>query len=173
MKDKLNNLEKLYEENSIHFYVRDIPSFYARCLAKYYDNDGRAGPQEFWSFSLVNLLLFCLLLWSEMPFCTRLAEILLYVTVTPFVALVIRRLHDLNLSGWWLWLPLVVLGGNFWLAQSSVCEAFVLTVIFLSLCFFGFLLYLSFVPGDATANRYGQAPVSSFFASENQGDETK
>ena len=69
------------------------------------------------------------------------------------IGLTVRRLHDLNLSGWWSLAPLAlfVLPLLSLLYPAASLLVFILCVI----AFLGFIVYLSFFPGKPTENKYG------------------
>ena len=62
--------------------------------------------------------------------------ILTIVTIVPSIAVSIRRLHDINKSGWWLLLALTVIG-----------------IIP--------LIYWAYLKGDEKENRFGKNPLSN------------
>ena len=100
--------------------------WYVEVLKKYAVFSGRARRTEYWMFQLVNFfiaLAFILILVPLFPsqsdsekaiglavwvvlFCAY-----ILATMIPGVAVSVRRLHDVDLSGWWLLLSLVPLGG--------------------------------------------------------------
>lgn len=71
--------------------------------------EGRANRKECWSFLLGNILLdFVLILLSMVvPVLVVLHMILVIAAIVPSLTLSIRRLHDLDKSGWWMLLVLV------------------------------------------------------------------
>ena len=79
------------------------------CFKKYFVFEGRAKPSEFWYF-----ILFCIILSfisgfltgsGSMPL-TILGYLLYGVTVIPQISVSVRRMHDTNRSGWYLWIPI-------------------------------------------------------------------
>ena len=104
---------------------------------------GRSGRSEFWFWLLYAN--FFLLLGSLAVFLSaRLHEVvtplsILYLAVfsvllLPSLAVSVRRLHDINRSGWWLFLNFVPVVGPL------------------------FLLYFFVQPSDEAPNRYGPVP---------------
>lgn len=88
-----------------------------------------------------------------------------FALVMPFVgipilyadlSLVVRRFHDVGLSGWWL-LPLFGVAGALFAFISLWPSPWLLLVIFPINC--GYLMLLFLVPGSAIANRYGEPPA--------------
>lgn len=122
----------------------------------YADFTGRARRREYWMFQLVSVLIIVgimvvtgiLSMGSDV-----LAGVgfLLYIVfalalTVPSIAVVVRRLHDTNRSGWFYFLGLVPLIGTF------------------------ILLYMLIQEGDAGTNDYGPDPKDPFYDDEEIGD---
>ena len=85
--------------------------WFVKCLRHYADFRGRASMPEFWYFVLgLFLVLFLLLavILGVSSFCTVGATSRRYVVclvglpfVMPYLAVMVRRLHDSGRSGWW------------------------------------------------------------------------
>ena len=73
------------------------------CLTKYVDFQGRAGRSEYWWFFLFNvgITLITGLISDGLNVLWSLAMLL------PSLAAAVRRLHDRDMSGWWVLLILV------------------------------------------------------------------
>lgn len=92
-------------------------NWYFSVLKKYAVFSGRARRKEYWMFILFNYLIlfllvlidFILLLNTDltMPILTVIYSISL---VIPSLAVSIRRLHDTNHSGWWMFLNFAIFG---------------------------------------------------------------
>lgn len=100
------------------------------CFKKFADFKGRARRHEFWYFEL-----FCVLLSLLLSFMNEdLATLAMLITLIPNIAVNVRRLHDIDRSGWWMLIALVPIVGIllllFWAAQE----------------------------GNPTANQYGESP---------------
>lgn len=89
------------------------------CLSKYVTFEGRASRSEYWWFILFNFLV---------HFVALLVNDNLYYLVTlglflPGLAVAVRRLHDKDKSGWWMFLVLVPLVGSIilliWFCQEG------------------------------------------------------
>jgi uncharacterized membrane protein YhaH (DUF805 family) len=88
---------------------------YLRVLARSFDFAGRSPRGEFWWFTLVDWLLLVLLLVVDVLTGTLdlkwglglLGTCYLLLTLPARMSLVVRRLHDLGQSGWWVLLQLV------------------------------------------------------------------
>ena len=72
------------------------------CLSKYATFSGRATRSEFWWFYLAYFLV--LIVGGEI---TEYAYILFFAMVIPYIAAAVRRMHDGNHTGWWLFVPIV------------------------------------------------------------------
>ena len=59
---------------------------------RYVDFGGRATRREYWSLVVVTYLF----LWFPLA---------LLVLLIPFIAVAVRRMHDINKSGWWILVP--------------------------------------------------------------------
>ena len=94
--------------------------------------------------------------YSEFIFLSMLWDI---ATIVGFIALTIRRLHDLNRSGFWLLIPFLsfVLGEIMYLEiqisqSSNILEIIVLIPWIILLVYFIF-------PGTKGLNRFGANPI--------------
>ena len=80
------------------------------CFIKYTNFSDRASRSEFWLFylftSIVNLIL---LVVNPDPYAS-VSMIFTLATVIPSTAVLARRLHDINRSGWWYLIALTVIG---------------------------------------------------------------
>ena len=113
----------------------------------YFKFSGRASRSEYWYFNLFLTLLLVaagILDAAVFPF----AEIgffstgWLFLIALPYFSIVVRRLHDKNLSGWWIVL---------WIISGNI--TFVIPLIF--------FITLGCLPSDKEENRYGPNPLSS------------
>lgn len=97
--------------------------------------DGRVSRRQYWMFTLYSMLvgiafnIFIMIL----PFLAIFALLYAFALIVPSICLGIRRLHDLNLSGWFFLIALIPYIGG--LA----------------------LLFLFCIPGDAEDNKFGPA----------------
>jgi uncharacterized membrane protein YhaH (DUF805 family) len=91
------------------------------CFSKYVDFSGRARRSEFWYWTLFVIVVqavlemldsaaFPDLVWG--PF----SSIFTLATVLPGLAVMVRRLHDLDRTGWWVLLMFVPIVG--WIIRS-------------------------------------------------------
>lgn len=110
-KEVFNKLEKT--ESNYHQAI-------LTCFKKFADFKGRARRSEFWYFEL-----FCVLISLIFSFFISedVATIAMLVTLIPSIAVSVRRLHDIDRSGWWMLIALVPIVGMllllFWAAQEG------------------------------------------------------
>jgi len=90
-------------------------SWYLECLKKYAVFRGRARRKEYWMFILVNtIVLFAFTIietvvrgYAAGRSGSVLAGLYNIAVVLPALAAGVRRMHDTNHSGWWLFVPIV------------------------------------------------------------------
>jgi uncharacterized membrane protein YhaH (DUF805 family) len=91
----------------------------ATCLRKYAVFSGRASRSEYWFFVLFETLLFATLIILDIVafrgFMNVLLTLALLILFLPRLAVLVRRLHDTDKSGWWMLIPLVPVIGSIWL----------------------------------------------------------
>jgi len=85
-------------------------SWYITALKKYAVFSGRARRKEYWMFSLINgaitfVLAFVLAVIN--PDAVGLAYVYVFATIIPEYAVTVRRIHDTNHSGWWVFVPII------------------------------------------------------------------
>lgn len=102
---------------------------------------GRARRSEYWYFVLLHFLISLVLF--ALVFALGTAGIILYAIyalaiIVPSLAVVVRRLHDVNKSGWFYFISLVPLIGGIW------------------------LLVLLATEGDSGPNQYGEDPKNDY-----------
>lgn len=98
-------------------------NWYLKVLRQYVDFEGRARRKEYWMFVLINLLagiVFALLddmfgLADKEMGTGVLSTLYALAVLLPGIAVSVRRLHDINRSGWWLLLVFIPVIGAIWL----------------------------------------------------------
>ena len=95
---------------------------YLNCMRHYADFSGRASRSEYWLFVLFFVIIYavCLLIdynafWSGQMTIMPLSTTAYLVHFIPGLAVLVRRLHDTDRSGWWLLISLVPVLGSLWL----------------------------------------------------------
>ncbi len=82
-------------------------NWYLDVLKSYAEFDGRAGREEFWYFTLLNIVINIALMVTN----TWLWSIYMVAVLIPSLAVSVRRLHDIDHSGWWLLVAIVPVFG--------------------------------------------------------------
>lgn len=142
-----------------------------RPLKRYADFSGRSPRAEYWWFYLAYILLSVVLnivanISATLGMILGLASLVLLV---PWIAVAVRRLHDIDRTGWWLLAPVVpyvigfaMLGTAFFTNPEGIAASGGLGA---GLIFFGIGIILALVvfvftllPGTRGSNRYGPDP---------------
>ena len=134
---------------------------------KYATFKGRASRSEYWWYSLFASLISLLgaviasTLYGD-PSELTLFDIVSLLLLLPGLAVSIRRLHDVNKSGWWLlypWLGLILVPIASLFDDTSLMDSMV--VISFSLMTLGYLyvLYLAIKKSDSGENQHWKNPV--------------
>jgi len=94
----------------------DFSTAVKTCLNKYATFSGRAQRSEYWWFYLFVLIVATVLSVVDiaifnMPDTSPLASIFTLAILLPILGAGVRRLHDLDKSGWWILIGLVPLIG--------------------------------------------------------------
>ena len=117
-------------------------SWYLEALKKYAVFGGRSRRREYWYFVLFNIIVTIVLGWIDALLGTRgsyagaglLSGIYALAILIPTLAVTVRRLHDIDRTGWWILIGLVPLIGGIVLLVFALLDG---------------------TPGD---NRYGPNP---------------
>ena len=120
-------------------------SWYLEALKKYAVFSGRARRTEFWYFVLFNIIVTIVLsvidrligTFSGASNLGLLSGIYSLAVLIPTLAVAVRRLHDIDRTGWWIFIGLIPLIG---------------TIVLL-------VFYLT--PGTPGSNRYGPDPKAA------------
>lgn len=121
------NAEK-FKSGLMTYFVDYLQNNYAKF-------DGRVSRRQYWMFVLYSTIISFVIgfIGGLIPFLSVFSLLYAFALIVPSVGLGIRRLHDLNLSGWFYLIVLVPVVGA--LA----------------------LLFLFCMPGDAEDNKFGPA----------------
>ena len=117
-------------------------SWYLEALKKYAVFSGRSRRMEYWYFVLFNLIAYIVLSLIDALLGTYnivqgvglLSGIYSLAVLIPTLAVMVRRLHDIDRTGWWILINLIPLIG---------------TIV---------LLVFALTPGTPGSNRYGPDP---------------
>lgn len=84
-------------------------NYYLEVLKKYADFNGRARRSEYWYFALFSGLISFLIsftLGALSPKLVMLGSIYSLAVLVPSIAVAVRRMHDVNKSGWFILIPI-------------------------------------------------------------------
>ena len=84
------------------------------CFSKFITFSGRASRREFWLFFLFDFVVYLALLFVTSGSNDTTGFLLgcwLIIVFLPFISVSVRRLHDINFNGWWVWSVLIPLLG--------------------------------------------------------------
>ncbi|WP_010177783.1 DUF805 domain-containing protein [Aquimarina agarilytica] len=99
-------------------------------LNNYLDFNSRSRRKEFWMFYLFYYIISAILgvvdnlfdlLFNSLGFFSTIFGILMFI---PYLAVSVRRLHDVNKSGWYLLLLFLPIIGWIWLFVLMVTEGY-------------------------------------------------
>jgi uncharacterized membrane protein YhaH (DUF805 family) len=98
-------------------------NWYLKCLEQYADFSGRARRKEYWMFVLFNLIFGVIAMLIDKVLGLVLEELgygpfyIMYQLgiFLPGLSVAVRRLHDVDKSGWWLFIALIPIIGAIWL----------------------------------------------------------
>ena len=123
---------------------KSLFTYFIEAFTKNYVNfKGRARRKEYWGFTLFYALIFAIL--GAFAF-TGIGVILFLVvfvaTLPPSISLTVRRLHDINLSGWFTLYMLIML-----IPVIGEGIAIIISIV------------IGVVQGSAESNKFGENPV--------------
>lgn len=123
---------------------KSLFTYFIEAFTKNYVNfKGRARRKEYWGFTLFYALIFAIL--GAFAF-TGIGVILFLVvfvaTLPPSISLTVRRLHDINLSGWFTLYMLIML-----IPVIGEAIAIIISIV------------IGVVQGSAGSNKFGENPV--------------
>ncbi|MGI9461154.1 MAG: DUF805 domain-containing protein [Alphaproteobacteria bacterium] len=143
------------------------------CFCKYITISGRAGRAEFWWFALVFGLLAYLsafvlynsvvLNGESIPLWGWILFLAALVSIPPYVSVIVRRLHDGNHSGHYVWIAYLVLAIAGYLysmnAGASEMMHYVIVFVIVAVALLNVvLLWWVIKPGDKGGNKFGAVP---------------
>ncbi len=108
------------------------------CFKKSVVWEGRAPRAEYWWFELAQLLIIVAALIIDQIIGTGFIYIIAVIAlILPSIAVLIRRLHDTDRSGWWFWIMILPIIGSI------------------------VILVFTLIAGDEGDNKYGPNPYGS------------
>ena len=120
---------------------KSLFTYFIEAFTKNYANfKGRARRKEYWGFTLFYALIFAILgAFAFTGIGVILFLVVFVVTLPPSISLTVRRLHDINLSGWLIMLIPVI----------GEAIAIIISIV------------IGVVQGSAESNKFGENPVIS------------
>ena len=133
---------------------------------RYAEFSGRSRRKEYWMFTLFLIVASVVLLLIELALGISetfgaaggpLSLIFSLATLIPSISVSVRRLHDIDRTGWWLLLPLAPL---FLAAVGAAAQLTWLVAVAGLAALVGLIVLLVFAVTDGTrgANRFGSDP---------------
>lgn len=96
--------------------VESLPDAVKAVYSKYVTFQGRAARPEFWWFVLFFIIAEIVTMAIDgLATFGALTTILVLGSFLPNISVIVRRLHDIDKSGWWYWIALIPLVGIIWL----------------------------------------------------------
>lgn len=125
---------------------KSLFTYFIEAFTKNYANfKGRARRKEYWGFTLFYALIFAILgAFAFTGIGVILFLVVFVVTLPPSISLTVRRLHDINLSGWFTLYMLIML-------IPVIGEAIVIIIS----------IVIGVVQGSTESNKFGENPVMS------------
>ena len=106
------HLDRISNQNQAEENYNPI-DWFVKCLKNYANFEGRARRKEFWFFSLCQFVILVAAQLMDAMLGTGILFYAIFVLALflPGLAAGIRRLHDVDKSGWWMLISLVPLVG--------------------------------------------------------------
>ncbi|MDU5695993.1 DUF805 domain-containing protein [Haemophilus parainfluenzae] len=125
---------------------KSLFTYFIEAFTKNYVNfKGRARRKEYWGFTLFYALIFAILgAFAFTGIGVILFLVVFVVTLPPSISLTVRRLHDINLSGWFTLYMLIML-----IPVIGEGIAIIISIV------------IGVVQGSAKSNKFGENPIIS------------
>ena len=102
-------------------------NYFLNALKKYAVFSGRAQRAEYWYFVLFSVIIQIVINILGIVVGSNIAMTLVAIfclaIIVPSLAVIVRRLHDINKSGWWIFISLIPLVGPIWLLVLMVLDS--------------------------------------------------
>jgi len=147
-------------------------NYYLSAFKKYAVFSGRATRAEFWYFVLFHTIVYVGLLVvdtitgtynpSTPQYAGLLSSLYLSATFIPFLALGVRRLHDIGRSGWLIGIYFVLLEYTSKVIslypEASILHYLLPPILFIAIIILLIVLLIFFVMDSKEDNQYGPNP---------------
>lgn len=105
-------------------------NYYLTALKKYAEFSGRSRRSEYWFFALFNFIFLMVAILFDTMLGTDIEPMpygvfyMIYALVVfiPNLAVFVRRMHDVDKSGWWIFIGLIPFVGAIWLLVLCLTE---------------------------------------------------
>lgn len=103
-----------------------IIDWFKKCLRNYANFNGRARRKEYWYYTLVvGIFIFIAAIVDAMlGFDDILMGLVSLIFIIPSIAVAVRRLHDVNKSGWWYLISIIPIIGSIVLLIWMVTDTY-------------------------------------------------
>lgn len=83
-------------------------NYFLAALKKYADFKGRTRRKEYWYFVLFYMIIYIVLLAAAtvVPLLGIAALVFILAMLVPSLAVAVRRMHDVDKSGWYIFIPI-------------------------------------------------------------------
>ena len=88
----------------------DLINSVLSCFSRAFDFDNRSSRKEFWCWQVFRILMFLSLTFVESLGLKGILFISNFIFLMPELSVSVRRLHDINKSGWWVMLSITIIG---------------------------------------------------------------
>jgi len=99
----------LYSNMPINIFD-DLINSVLSCFKRAFDFDNRSSRKEFWCWQVFRILMFLSLTFLESLGLKGILFISNFIFLIPELSVSVRRLHDINKSGWWVMLSITIIG---------------------------------------------------------------
>ena len=131
--DKIQEISEFYQEKKATSEAAAEPiierspiDYYLEAFRKYADFSGRATRSEYWWFYLVTIAVSILISILEsilnIPF-GLISVLYFFISLIPNLSIQVRRLHDVDKSGWYILLNFLIIIGWIWLLILNILDS--------------------------------------------------
>ena len=147
---------------------KNLASYFWECITiKYCCFKGRANRSEFWGFTL--FFVFLVIVSKTLQLNINLLNIFFFALLLPFLGVLVRRLHDINRSGWFVGIIFIGIFLMSFIAASGAIYSYssgmpnqaktlIFIIAFPLMILELFIFVCTIMKGDETANKYGEVP---------------
>ena len=99
--------------------------WYLKVIKQFLDFSGRASRKEYWMFVLIHIIISGALLLISFKVDVLIFLAILYslAMIIPYTAVSVRRMHDINKSGWMILVEIIPFIGAIWFLVLTLTES--------------------------------------------------